>query len=286
MFGSHFATAVDMLFTEAARTGLRVTAGLVVSDRLLRDELLTHPSRPTKKASPWPGAGTASAATGTRSHRGSRCRARTACWPSCAALLKDAEDCWFTSHINENSREIATVARLFGPRLPRHLRPAPADRPAQHPGAQRYPSDAELKGAGRARRLGRALPDQQLRVGQRPLPARPPPGLRSRVALGSDVGAGTGFSLLKEGLQAYFMQQLLAEHGYHLEAAHLLHLATAAGADALGMADQVGDLSVGKRFDAQWIRPAAGSTFDVALRTPPATMTPSPRPSPSAPRVT
>jgi guanine deaminase len=32
------------------------------------------------------------------------------------------------------------------------------------------------------------------------------------------------------------------------------------------MADQVGDLSVGKRFDAQWIRPAAGSTLDVALR--------------------
>ena len=32
-----------------------------------------------------------------------------------------------------------------------------------------------------------------------------------RVALGSDVGAGTGFSLLKEGLQAYFMQQLLGE---------------------------------------------------------------------------
>ena len=31
----------------------------------------------------------------------------------------------------------------------------------------------------------------------------------ARVALGSDVGGGTGFSLLKEGLQAYFMQQLL-----------------------------------------------------------------------------
>ena len=30
-----------------------------------------------------------------------------------------------------------------------------------------------------------------------------------RVALGSDVGAGTGFSLLKEGLQAYFVQSLL-----------------------------------------------------------------------------
>jgi guanine deaminase len=28
----------------------------------------------------------------------------------------------------------------------------------------------------------------------------------------------------------------------------------------------VGDLSVGKRFDAQWLRPQPGTTFDVAMR--------------------
>src|SRR5215203_4329165 len=33
VFGSHFAAAVDALFTEAERVGLRVTSGLVVSDR-------------------------------------------------------------------------------------------------------------------------------------------------------------------------------------------------------------------------------------------------------------
>lgn len=86
------------------------------------------------------------------------------------------------------------------------------------------------------------------------------------VALGSDVGAGTGFSLLKEGLQAYFMQQLLSEQGYQLAPAHLLHLATTAGATALGLSSEVGDLGVGKRFDAQWLRPRPSSTLDVALR--------------------
>ena len=51
-------------------------------------------------------------------------------------------------------------------------------------------------------------------------------------ALGSDVGAGTGFSLFKEGLQAYFVQQLLGRErgGHKLAARHLLHLATSAGA--------------------------------------------------------
>ena len=61
------------------------------------------------------------------------------------------------------------------------------------------------------------------------------------------------------------MQQLLGDHGLPLQPAHLLHLATAAGADALGLTE-LGDLSVGKRFDAIWLRPAPSTTLDVALR--------------------
>ncbi|MDX6372105.1 MAG: guanine deaminase, partial [Nocardioidaceae bacterium] len=87
-----------------------------------------------------------------------------------------------------------------------------------------------------------------------------------RVALGSDVGAGTGFSLFKEGLQAYFAQQLLGREGHRLSSRHLLHLATAAGADVLGLSDVIGDFSVGKQFDALWLRPSADCTLDVALR--------------------
>jgi len=87
-----------------------------------------------------------------------------------------------------------------------------------------------------------------------------------RVALRSDVGAGTGFSLFKEGLQAYFIQQLLGREGHRLTAGHLLHLATAAGADALGLADTVGDFAVGKAYDALWLSPEPGTTLDVALR--------------------
>jgi guanine deaminase len=87
-----------------------------------------------------------------------------------------------------------------------------------------------------------------------------------RLSLGSDVGGGTGFSLFKEGVQAYFIQQLLGDEGTALTSAHLLYLATAAGAKALGLAEQIGDLSAGKEFDAVWLRPAAGSILDVGLR--------------------
>jgi guanine deaminase len=86
------------------------------------------------------------------------------------------------------------------------------------------------------------------------------------VALGSDVGGGTGFSLVKEALQAYFAQQLLGAEGLPLTPTHLLYLATRAGAQALGLDHQVGDLSVGKQFDAVWLRPVEDSTLAVVLR--------------------
>jgi guanine deaminase len=85
------------------------------------------------------------------------------------------------------------------------------------------------------------------------------------VALGTDVGAGTGFSLLREGLQASFMQALLGADGLALTPAHLLWMATRAGAIALDLPD-VGDLSVGRQFDAVWLRPESGSTLDRVLR--------------------
>ncbi len=87
-----------------------------------------------------------------------------------------------------------------------------------------------------------------------------------RVALGSDVGAGTGFSLFKEGLQAHFAQSLLGPAGLPLTSPHLLYLATRAGALALGLGDEVGDLGVGKQFDAILVRPLAADPLDVGLR--------------------
>jgi len=59
---------------------------------------------------------------------------------------------------------------------------------------------------------------------------------------------------------------LLGPDGLNLTPAHLLYLATRAGARALGLDDRVGDFRVGKDFDAVWLRPAAGSTLVVNLK--------------------
>ncbi|WP_205014140.1 guanine deaminase, partial [Nocardioides albidus] len=267
VFGSHFPAAVDTLFAEAERVGLRVTSGLVVSDRLLRDELLTDPERCHKEslelARRWHGVG--------RSRYAVTPRFTLSCsdelMAACGAVASEVEGARVTSHVNENPREIETVAQLSGgghyvDTYDRHGLLGPATVLAHNV----HPTDAEL--ALLAERGGSVAhcPTSNAALGSGLFPLARHLAHGVRVALGSDVGAGTGFSLLKEGLQAYFAQQLLGERGHPLTSTHLLHLATAAGADALGLAEQVGDLSVGKRFDAQWLRPAPGSPLDVGLR--------------------
>src|ERR1019366_1313229 len=60
------------------------------------------------------------------------------------------------------------------------------------------------------------------------------------VALGTDIGGGTGFGMLKEALQAYLMQRVTPD-GVMLDPSRLLYLATLAGAEALGLDGEIGD---------------------------------------------
>jgi guanine deaminase len=84
-------------------------------------------------------------------------------------------------------------------------------------------------------------------------------------ALGTDVGGGIGFGMLKEGLHAHLMQRLAPE-GMTLDAAHLLYLATLAGATALGLAHEIGDFRAGKAADFVYLRPAPGSLLESVVR--------------------
>ena len=86
-----------------------------------------------------------------------------------------------------------------------------------------------------------------------------------RVGLGTDVGGGTGVGMMKEGLQAYLMQRVAAD-GVMLDAARILYLSTLAGAEALGLAHEIGSLSPGKAADFVYLRPPAGSVLDAVLQ--------------------
>ncbi|QBX56175.1 guanine deaminase [Nocardioides seonyuensis] len=268
VFGSHFAPAVDSLFSEVSRVGLRVTSGLVVSDRALPDPLLTTPQRAYDEAH----------ALAARWHEVGRTRyavtprfsysAGEGILDACAAVLKDVPGAWFTSHVNENPAEVAEVARLFADAehyvgtYDQHGLLGERSVLAHNVHA----SDAELAVIAGCSASVAHCPASNSALGSGLFPMRRHVEHGVRVALGSDVGAGTGFSMFKEGLQAYFAQRLLGDAGLPLTPAHLLHLSTAAGAAVLGLADTVGDLSEGKQFDAICLRPRAGTSLDIGLR--------------------
>lgn len=264
-FGSHFATAVDALFQAASTTGLRLTSGLVVGDRMLRPDLHTTPQQAYAD-----GRGLARRWHGTGLNRYAVIpRFSLSCTDellaSCANLHAEIEGSWFTSHINENQAEISTVQELFGcsylDSYDKHGLVGVSSVFAHNV----HPTEGELEVLAERGATVAHCPTSNAALGSGLFPLDRHLAHTVPVALGSDVGAGTGFSLFKEGLQAYLMQQLRGTDGVPLTAVHLLYLATMAGARALGLAAEVGELSEAKRFDALWLRPAAGSSLAVAL---------------------
>ena len=266
VFGSHFAAAMDELFGAAGERGLNITSGLVLSDRILRPDLLQSTRQALADSAGlirrWHGRGRLRYAVTPRFSLS----ASDAMLDVCAQLLD--EGVWFTSHVNENVAEVATVAGLF-PGARHYL-----DTYRRHGLVTKrsvfahnvHPDDAELDVLAEHGACVSHCPTSNCALGSGLFPLRRHVTRGVRIALGSDVGAGAGLFLPKEALQAYFIQQLLGPDGMSLTPVHLLYLATRAGALALGLDDRVGDFSVGKDFDAVWLRPAAGSTLAVNLR--------------------
>ncbi|WP_209372986.1 guanine deaminase [Brevibacterium renqingii] len=267
VFGSHFASAMDIFFSAAAEAGLRITSGLVTSDRNLPEPLLTDVDRSVAEGQAlidrWHGAGRLRYAVTPRFSFS----AGPELLAAGGALAEANPDIWVTSHLNENRDEIAGVAEIH----PKALDYLDTYDRAGLLGRRTvlahnvHPQDRELARMAEVGAVAAHCPTSNSALASGFFPLRRHLEAGVRVALGSDVGAGTGFNLLKEGVQSYFMQQLDPTGGVALGSTHLLHLATAAGAEALQL-DEVGDLSEGKRFDAVLIRPAAGEPLDVGIR--------------------
>ena len=267
VFGSHFPDAQDALFSAAASSGLRIASGLVVSDRGLVPELRMSVARAVAASHAlverWHGVGMLRYAVTPRFSVSCSDELLSAC----GEVARSAGGLLVTSHLNESADEVALVRELF-------------------PWARDYLETYErfgLVGAcsvfahdvhvtdGELRRLAAAgaavahCPSSNAFLGSGLFGLRRHLQFDVRVALGSDVGAGTGPSMFKEGLMAYQGQMLLGSEGFRLAPSELLWLATGAGAQALGLADSVGDLSVGKSADFVLVRPPSGSTLEQVL---------------------
>jgi guanine deaminase len=178
----------------------------------------------------------------------------------CQTLLREHPDLRFQTHINENALEVREVARMF-PWAKDYL--AVYERfELTRPGAVMahnvHASDAELERLAGSGTAVSHCPCSNAMLGSGFFPLRRHIEAGVRCALGTDVGGGSGFGILKEGLQAYALQRL-APDGMLLGPGHLLYLATRAGAEALQLEDEIGDFTPGKSADFVYLRPPESS---------------------------
>jgi guanine deaminase len=266
VFGSHFPDAQEALFEEAEQTGLRIASGLVVSDRNLRPELEVSPEQAYRASRElldrWHGRG--------RLRYAVTPRFSVSCTEpmleACRVLLDEEPTALFTSHVNESPGEIAYVTELF-PDAKDYVgtyEDAGLLRECSVLAHNVHVSNDELQRLAASRTAVAHCPSSNafLSSGIFAMAKHVEHGVR--FGMGTDVGAGTGLSMLKEGLVAYHVQ-MVRDQGHMLGPAHLLYLATAAGSSALGHADAYGDLTPGKAADLLLLRPLAGSTLEAVL---------------------
>jgi guanine deaminase len=269
VFGAHFASATAELLEQAQASGLRIVSGLVLADRHLLPALYQSPEEAYRE----------SAALIRRFHDAGRLlyavtprfalSASEAILEVCATLLAENPGVRFQTHMNESVEEIESVAGLF---------PGASDYLAVYERfglAQRrsvfahniHPASGELERLAACDSAVAFCPASNAALGSGFFPLQRHVQAGVRFALGTDVGGGTGFGMLKEGLLAYLTQRL-APNPVTLNAAHLLYLATRAGADALGLEDQIGDFTVGKFADFVYVRPPETSPLMAVMRNP------------------
>ena len=266
VFGSHFAHATACLFEAAQTAGLRLMTGLVMSDRALRPELHQSLEAAYRESADligrFHGRGMLTYAVTPRF----ALAASEAMLEVCQTLLRENDGLRFQTHLNENRDEVAAVARAF-PWAEDYLAVYERFGLAGKRSVMAHDVHAttsQLQRLANSRTSIAHCPSSNAALGSGMFPLREHVEAGVHCALGTDVGAGTGFSLLKEGLQAYLTQRV-APHGMLLGGSHLLYLATRAGAEALGVERQTGDFQTGKSADFVYLRARANTPLAIAL---------------------
>lgn len=245
-----FPQSVDALFEEAERLGMRIAAGKVLMNRNAPNDLLdtTRSGYDDSKAliGKWHGKNRLMyaitprfAATSTPDQL-----------ESAGALWSEHPDCLMQTHVSENKGEIAWVKELFPERknyldVYDHYKLC---RPRAVFGHGIYLDDDEMQCMHNSGSAIAHCPTSNFFLGSgcfnihramrkdRPV----------RVGLGTDLGAGTSFSILLTLNEAYKAAQL---NNNRLTAGHAFYLATRGTANAMHIDDKVGSIAPGMEAD-------------------------------------
>ncbi len=256
ILGSVHAGSVDAIFEAARSRRMRVIAGKVMMDRNCPEDLRDTAASGYEE----------SQALIERWHN--RDRLQYAITPRFAPTSTDEQlaaagrladehaDVFVQTHLAENEEEVAWVAELF-PDSRSYL-----DVYDRH-GLLRKRSvlahgiwlgDEDLK---RLAQTGAAIancPSCNLFMGSGLFDLDKTTAAGVRVAMGTDIGGGTTFSMLRVMHEAYKVSQLL---GKNLSPLRAFYLATLAGAQALDLDDRIGNFLPGKEADFVVLDPQA-----------------------------
>jgi guanine deaminase len=250
IYATVFPQSVDALFEEADKLGMRLATGKVLMNRNAPEKLLdtTQSGYDDSKAliKKWHGRGRLMYAITPRfapTSTGDQLEAAGALW-------KEHPDCFMQTHLSENKGEIAWVKELFPDRA------GYLDVYDHHKltgeravfGHCIHLTDAELQ---RMHATGSAIshcPTSNFFLGSgyldvfRAMQKERP----VRVGLGTDLGAGTSFSIMATLNEAYKAAQL---NGKKLSAGHAFYLATRGTANAMYIDDKIGSIAPGMEAD-------------------------------------
>lgn len=257
VFGSVHKASVEAFFEEAQKQSLRMIAGKVMMDRNAPDYLLDTPesSYADSKAliEKWHGKGRLLYAVTPRfaptSSKEQLAKAKQ--------LLKEYPDVYLHTHLSENKEELAWVSELF-PEADNYL--DVYDRAGLlHSKSvfahSIYLSESEWETLHHHDCSVAFCPTSNLFLGSGLFNIQAAERHKVRVGMGTDVGAGTSFSILETLQEAYKVNQLrkaFPEEGYEQEPLSSLkafYLATLGGAKALHLDNVIGNFEEGKEAD-------------------------------------
>jgi len=248
VFGSVHKSSVEALFAEALGRDMRLIAGKVLMDRCAPAALLDTVDEGRRETleliAAWSG----------RGRLGYAVTPRFAITSSGAQLAMAGEvlaahpEVWLQTHLAENRAEVAEAAVLF-PEARDYLNVYERYGLVGPRSVFAHCVHLDDNAFGRMAATGAAAafcPSSNLFLGSGLFDLERAGALGVKVGVGTDIGAGTSFSMLHTLGEAYKVGQL---RGEVLDPFRAFYLATLGGARALGLGDRIGNLAPGKDAD-------------------------------------
>jgi guanine deaminase len=249
-------SSVEAFFTAAEARGARMIAGKVMMDRDAPTALMDTAERGYDESKAlierWRGRGRLDYAITPRF----AVTSTQAQLDAAGALAREFPQLYVQTHANENKAEIARVAALF-PEARSYIdvyEKAGLTGPRSVFGHCIHLQDSEVDALAKSRSVAAFCPTSNLFLGSGLFDQARLARAGVRIALATDVGGGTSYSMLRTAAEGYKVLQLKGQSWPALDAFYRM---TLGNARALSLDDRIGSIEPGKEADLIVLDPRA-----------------------------